>query len=243
MIEVKGGGIEFSPASGSWFSTGGNGRNKIKDPFRQANDQKRALIDLVRKMPAFAGRRLLFAHAAFFPDVDRVDAIRQPGIAPVMVGGRLHLRDLEAWLAALFDYWRGRDVRFVPPGSAGATMLEKLLCGPIKVKPLIAKEIADEEAVRVTLTQQQARLLRALGGRRRAVICGGAGTGKTLLALERARELTAAHVAELTRSFDEAALPVRALLNGCGLVAERVNGSPGQLRGNGHGNFVRSDRG
>jgi superfamily I DNA and RNA helicase len=51
--------------------------------------------------------------------------------------------------------------------------------------------MADEEAIRVTLTQQQARLLRALGGRRRAVICGGAGTGKTLLALERARELAA----------------------------------------------------
>ena len=57
--------------------------------------------------------------------------------------------------------------------------------------PLISKDISDEEAVRVTLTQQQARLLRALGSRRRALICGGAGTGKTLLALERARELAA----------------------------------------------------
>jgi superfamily I DNA and RNA helicase len=34
-------------------------------------------------------------------------------------------------------------------------------------------------------------LLRALGSRKRAIICGGAGTGKTLLALERARELAA----------------------------------------------------
>jgi hypothetical protein len=42
--------------------------------------------------------------------------------------------------------------------------------------------------------------------------------------------LIAAHVAELTRSFDEAALPVRALLNGCGLVAERVNRLSGQIR-------------
>jgi hypothetical protein len=31
--------------------------------------------------------------------------------------------------------------------------------------------------------------------------------------------LIAAHVAELTRPFDEAALPVCALLNGCGLIA------------------------
>ena len=43
--------------------------------------------------------------------------------------------------------------------------------------------------------------------------------------------LIAAHVAELTRPFNEAALPVRTFLNGCGLVAERVNRSPGQLCG------------
>ena len=43
--------------------------------------------------------------------------------------------------------------------------------------------------------------------------------------------LIAPHLAELTRSFDEAALPVCALLNGCGSVAERINRSPGQLRG------------
>jgi hypothetical protein len=43
--------------------------------------------------------------------------------------------------------------------------------------------------------------------------------------------LIAAHVAELTRPFDEVALPLSALLNGRGLVAERVNRSSGQLRG------------
>jgi hypothetical protein len=43
--------------------------------------------------------------------------------------------------------------------------------------------------------------------------------------------LIVAHVAELARPFDEAALPVCALLNGCGLIAERVNRSPCQLRG------------
>jgi hypothetical protein len=43
--------------------------------------------------------------------------------------------------------------------------------------------------------------------------------------------LIAAHIAELTRPFDEAALPVRAFLNGCSLVAERVNRLPSQIRG------------
>jgi hypothetical protein len=34
--------------------------------------------------------------------------------------------------------------------------------------------------------------------------------------------LIAAHVAELTQSFDEAALPVRAFLNGCGHSQKRI---------------------
>jgi hypothetical protein len=189
VVEVKGGGLEFDPANRAWYSAGRDGQHKIKDPFRQAHDQKRTLIDLVSKTPLFAGRRFVFAHGAFFPDVNKTDAIRQPGIGAAMVGGRQHLDDLKAWILALFAYWRGQDARCVPPGQAGVALIEKFLSGPIKVRPLIAKEISDEEEIRITLTKQQARLLRALGNRRRALICGGAGTGKTLLALQRAREL------------------------------------------------------
>jgi hypothetical protein len=42
--------------------------------------------------------------------------------------------------------------------------------------------------------------------------------------------LIAAPVAELTRPFDEAALPPRPLFIGCGLIAEPINRSLGQLR-------------
>ena len=39
------------------------------------------------------------------------------------------------------------------------------------------------------LTEQQSRLLRAIRMKKQALVCGGAGTGKTLLALERARDI------------------------------------------------------
>jgi hypothetical protein len=52
-----------------------------------------------------------------------------------------------------------------------------------------AAQLHAEEAIRIQLTQQQSRILRGIGARKRAAICGGAGTGKTLLALEKARQL------------------------------------------------------
>jgi superfamily I DNA and RNA helicase len=53
----------------------------------------------------------------------------------------------------------------------------------------VSTRLQEEEIIRIRLTEQQARLLRALGTRKRAAICGGAGTGKTLLAVERAKSL------------------------------------------------------
>jgi hypothetical protein len=59
------------------------------------------------------------------------------------------------------------------------TIIEDLFCRPIDVRPLVSTRLQAEEVISIRLTQQQARLLRALGTRTRAAICGGgAGTGK-----------------------------------------------------------------
>jgi hypothetical protein len=53
--------------------------------------------------------------------------------------------------------------------------------------------------------------------------------------------LIAAHIAELARSFDEAALPVGTFLNGCGLVAELIDFVSSHVGGRG-GAFSASTR-
>jgi hypothetical protein len=195
VVEVKGGAMHFDPASGQWSSTGNTGQHKIKDPFRQATSQKHALLSYLRDDPRskhVGVGRMLFAHAVMFPDADNLGRLRLPAAHPSITGGRQHLADVKAWIKGVFDYWAGEAREHEPPGSAGVAFCERILCSPISVRPLLASELAAEEVKRVELTRQQSRLLRALGMRRRAVICGGAGTGKTLLALERARELARA---------------------------------------------------
>ena len=55
-------------------------------------------------------------------------------------------------------------------------------------KPLKAK-MAQAESTLITLTQEQVGILQSIRRNRRAVVLGGAGTGKTVLATEKARKL------------------------------------------------------
>lgn len=207
VAEVKGGRIDFDPVSGGWSSTGRSGRHAIKDPFRQATTQKHALLGYLRDDPRAKNAgvgRMLFAHGVMFPDADNLARLRLPSAPSAIVGGRANLNDVGAWLDSVFAYWAGEARERDAPGPAGVALCERILCSQVSVRPLLASELAAEEVKRVELTRQQSRLLRALGMRRRAIICGGAGTGKTLLALERARELARADKKVLLLCYNRA---------------------------------------
>jgi Nuclease-related domain len=192
VVEVKGGGIEFDPLKGAWTSIGRDGPHVIKDPSRQGSDQKHAIIDFFKESPrwkAIGGGRVLCGHAVFLPDVTHVDHLKLPSAPKQIVGSLPEMNRLSRWIASAFEYWGGADPRNAAPGNAGLAFFEEALCKPVLVRPLLSRELAFEEERRIELTRQQARLLRAIGMRRRAMICGGAGTGKTVLALQRAREM------------------------------------------------------
>jgi len=45
-VEVKGGGVAHDAGSGKWYSVDRHGeRHEIKDPFRQASNERHALLD------------------------------------------------------------------------------------------------------------------------------------------------------------------------------------------------------
>lgn len=72
-VEVKGGGVALDASAGEWVSVDRNGRrNAIKNPFKQASDERHALLDQIlghvawRRWP---GKRLTLGHAVMLPDV------------------------------------------------------------------------------------------------------------------------------------------------------------------------------
>ena len=192
VVEVKGGGVEFDPSCGKWSSIDRKGvRHQVKDPFEQAKKEKHALLQILKKHPRRKSRgtnRILACHAVMLSDVDSPNLVG-PGSPSEIIGCSRCIQVLEKWVESVFKYWAGNDENWGMLGSEGIDIAEKILSTPLIAKPLLSRRLEAEEALRIELTEQQSRILRAIGPRNRAIVSGGAGTGKTILAIERSRQL------------------------------------------------------
>lgn len=189
VIEVKGGGVRFNPAIGAWESVDRYGAaHEIKDPFRQATNQKHSLREYLNGTPAWAALNLkpTFGHAVIFPDLDNISGLIGPDRPKEIIGTRTDASSISKWIGALANFWSGGTPAGI--GSRGMKVVHSLFCTAREVRPALSRIIEEEEREHIRLTEEQARVLRALGRRNRVVVSGGAGTGKTLLAVAKARE-------------------------------------------------------
>lgn len=194
VVEVKGGGVGFDRNAGEWYSIGAGGKSHLDEsPFAQALRQQKATLHQIKKHPRWNDLRIGFipsGYGVFFPDLDDISSIVElPEASPEIVGKKQDLADLEQWLNGVANFWNGNSPPTTKLGTAGMSFIEELYCKPREVRPLLSTRLADEESIRLKLTEEQSNRLRLLGRRKRAAICGGAGTGKTLLAVEKARQL------------------------------------------------------
>lgn len=191
-IELKGGGVSVDGSTGRWASIDRHGtRHEIKDPFRQASKERYALRDQLTGhllWRRWRGTQLLLGHAVMFPDIHDVIPLVGPDRARQLIGIDDNMRDLVAWFAQVVAFWHRADADSL--GVEGVRLVEDILCRSVEVRPALRSLLDDAEQTRLRLTANQAKVLRILGGRKRAVISGGAGTGKTLIAVEKARQLS-----------------------------------------------------
>lgn len=106
-----------------------------------------------------------------------------------LIGSAKTLQDPKSWIDRIFVYWSNDVESFTPIGRRGIDVIRDVFARSFVVTPLVASRLANQEARRLVLTKDQMRLLDFLRSHRRAAISGGAGTGKTVLALEKARRL------------------------------------------------------
>lgn len=187
LLEVKGGGIRYEGIERQWYS----GPHPIQDPFEQVMRSKYSLLNLLKEQHYWHQRFVHLGHAVAFPDVAltrtriRSDAPRE------IVLDSTHMHDLYAWLQSVFAYWNGQEARSEPPGTAGVQQLMNLISPTVELRPLLGAAIAQEEQELLQVTEEQFYLLDLLSRERQLAIMGCAGSGKTLIAVEKARRLCA----------------------------------------------------
>jgi hypothetical protein len=191
VLEAKGGGIRCDPRTGEWLSIDRDERpHRIKDPFDQARGIKYTLLYQLKSMMGRPKRRINIGHAVAFPDtVIRKDL---PGLDKPreIVLDATDLTDLSGWVGRAFTYYRGKEpAQDAAPGKESIDALLDLLGKAWELRPALWGNFVQERQQLIRLTEQQYNVLGTLSRQSRAAICGCAGSGKTMLAVEKASRL------------------------------------------------------
>jgi hypothetical protein len=198
VVEVKGGLIRYEPRTDSWFS---NDVRLEQSPFAQVQRTRYRLRDVL-KASSVRGIEFPLGEAVAFPDADVGPTDLPPGEVPERVIDAHDLDDVESAVLRTYETFGLHDKGQVF-GRPGVNALTTTVAGSVEIKRSLGGEIAETEAALIRLTENQYEILDALDGNQRLLVVGGAGTGKTLLAIEEARRLSAQGLRVLVTCFNQ----------------------------------------
>jgi hypothetical protein len=199
VLEVKGGGIAVDASTGAWTARNRYGQvHRIKDPFRQATASKYMILDALKGLDPFLPHRVRLFHAVVFPDVV---ATRSFGTHPrgIVIDAR-DLTSPQAALIRVLDHWGVRNGSRL--NSLDVDSIRSLLAPSLEVRRALVADVQSATAKLVDLTARQIGIFEAMQRNRRLVVLGGAGTGKSILAAHRARQLVHAGRRVLVTCFN-----------------------------------------
>ena len=206
VIEVKGGRISLDYRTRTWMSIDRNdATHKIKNPFDQARRGKFALLEKLKESLSWKKLsigRFNIGYAVFVPGVDNGDRLCGPDAPIEIIGDRRDLSNLNTWVDRTFAYWESEEGISQRIGTNGIDALIALFARVASARPLLSARISEEDDARLALTNRQAEILDLLRRQRRVMIAGGAGTGKTLIAREKAVRLASEGIRTLLLCYN-----------------------------------------
>lgn len=191
VIEVKGGGIHYDGKARKWYSYD-HKRQKhlINDPFKQASRASHAICDhlIKRGITSQSAEAIPVGYAVFFPDIVWGENPLPSHAKRQLIMDASQIKNLHKAVVAAFGIFR-RDYHRSLTDDEAEIVRSTILYPTACVMPTLKSKIHREEARFVRMTETQKLILDHLEHCKRLAIRGYAGTGKTLLALEKARRL------------------------------------------------------
>lgn len=195
-IEVKGGKVYRKERI--WHSINKRGQDFIiHNPFDQAIGCQNALKSYVKEEFGYSSRQAncLIGYAVVFPECIFTGSGNDL-VTDVVFDGKSDLQSFPNYLNSVFDYWEEQELKKHGKKSAGLSDAElkslvELFRGDFGFIPSMHLELQHAEAKMIKLTDEQYDTLDIADDNPRVIIQGGAGTGKSLLAVEMCRRYAA----------------------------------------------------
>lgn len=188
VLEVKGGDVRHRIRNGEdeYYRVLPNGGERNPgNAFEQARKSLHTITEILKiaDLPSWYGG--CFGYAVSFPDQTNKGAIPNDGDTSIVFLAE-HLDDMGRAVRGAFKRWSQRDNPRISPDAM--RLCRERLRPVFGLIPARWRELEKDEEQLVTLTTQQRHVLDGLSENRRLAVRGGAGTGKTMLALWRAVE-------------------------------------------------------
>ena len=183
-VEVKGG--EVTHNGQAWLQLLHSGQIKTIDPVRQVRQGRYALRDFIEKDPRWTQGRVRWNHVVVLPNSQFAPDFALADCPRWMVIDR---DDFPNVVALIRDIAHQQEEELPLLTAKGIDELRTALGGRgLPQRDVVARALENEDAADI-LTDRQAVILDAIQLLTRVEIRGGAGSGKTFMAIEQARRL------------------------------------------------------
>ena len=184
VLEVKGG--ETIRHDGyRWFRDTRDGPREFQDPFKQAQRNMHALLDIARERSGgrIRKRDLVHGYAVVFPHLD-YEGTTPPHADRAIIISRRNLPFMCQAIETAFEGWTD-EPKTLPRGHF-QMLLNDCLMPKFRVFRPVGPDISQAADRLLELTETQAQVFMGLYVQDRVLVEGVAGSGKTFLALNRA---------------------------------------------------------
>lgn len=189
VIEVKSGFIRCSGRC--WYQTNrATGvEYEIQDPEAQANRSRFELIARLRDRLAI-GETCFVGYAVWFPSGKfnkNILPLNYPEGIVLDIDSLLNPKEA---IAKVYEWWKNKSLISHKLSDTGIQKVLELIAPTFSVIPSLRASFEKWDRQFIQMTKQQASILDFLDEQDSGVITGAAGTGKTVIGLEKARRLT-----------------------------------------------------
>lgn len=186
-IEVKGGRVARNNGLWEFIDRFGRVNKKVEGPFNQASTAVYSLMNTLRTKFSYSSN-ILFGYGVAFPDFEFDE--KSPEWDKEMIFDIRYITiPFANYLVNLAKYWKEKRHNKIGLNQQQINQIVNYLRGDFEMIQSFKDKINEIEESLIRLTENQYKALDRLQYNNRIFIRGTAGTGKTLLAIEKARRM------------------------------------------------------